>query len=104
MYQIEGFKKRDPKPRWALPERGFFACSVCHILAYAFLEKYQGRSFRANWIKPDAGFTGNHIYVASDCSTFDYHGYSESSRYLTHVSSKARRRWPGWGAGQIELP
>ena len=32
--------KRDPIKRWALPERAFFACGACHILAYAFLRAY----------------------------------------------------------------
>src|SRR5262249_51250149 len=32
--------KRDPIKRWALPDRVFFACGACHILAYAFLRTY----------------------------------------------------------------
>jgi hypothetical protein len=26
--------------RWALPDRVFFACGACHILAHAFLERW----------------------------------------------------------------
>jgi hypothetical protein len=104
MYRIQGFKKRDPRLRWDLSERVFFACGACHILAYAFLERYSDPSFRVIWLKPDAGFTGNHIFVASERWIFDYHGYSARERFLSHTWSKARRWWPGWGATQVELP
>lgn len=104
MYRIEGFKKRDPRLRWALPDRVFFACGACHVLAYAFLELHQAGSLRAIWLKPDAGFTGNHIYVASDDWIFDYHGYSEPRQYHAHTWRKARHWWPGWDAKTVELP
>ena len=42
MYQprTPGFTKRDPLKRWSVPDRVFFACGSCHILAHAFLERY----------------------------------------------------------------
>jgi hypothetical protein len=41
MYQLRTKgAKRDPIKRWALPDRVFFACGACHILAYAFLRAY----------------------------------------------------------------
>lgn len=104
MYRIEGFKKREPHLRWGLPDRVFFACGACHILAYAFLQQHQDKSLRAIWLKPDAGFTGNHVYVASNDWIFDYHGYSEPNRFHEHTWRKARRWWPGWEATLIELP
>ena len=104
MYRIQGFKKRDPQLRWRLPDRIFFACGACHILAYAFLERYSDFSFHAIWLKPNAGFTGNHIFVASEHWAFDYHGYSARERLLSHTRSKAERWWPGWGATQVGLP
>ncbi len=104
MYRIESFKKRDPYLRWALPDRAFFACGACHILAYAFLELHQVRSLRAIWLNPDAGYTGNHIYVASSDWVFDYHGYSDPERYHAHTWRKAQRWWPGWNATPVELP
>ncbi|MDO9711118.1 hypothetical protein [Paracraurococcus lichenis] len=104
MYRIERLKKRDPHLRWALPDRVFFAAGACHILAYAFMERYRTGSLRAIWLKPDAGFTGNHIYVASGGWVFDYHGYSDAERYRAHTWRKAQRWWPGWNATPIELP
>ena len=104
MYRIEGFKKHDPHLRWELPDRVFFACGACHILAYAFLQQHQDKSLRAIWLKPDAGFTGNHVYVAGTDWIFDYHGYSEPNRFHEHTRRKARRWWLGWEATLIELP
>jgi hypothetical protein len=106
MYRIrtKGYSKRDPEKRWALPDRVFFACGACHILAYAFLEKHGSSDMQALWIRPDPGFTGNHIFVSAQGWAFDYHGYSERKRFLDHTWKRARRWWPGWGATLIELP
>jgi len=104
MYVIEPFKKNDPVLRWGLPDRVFFACGACHILAYAFLEKYNLPSFRPIWLKPSHGFAGNHIFAATDDWVFDYHGYSRRENFLAHTYAKANRTWPGWQATQIELP
>ena len=106
MYRIStsGYRKSDQAKRWALPDRVFFACGACHILAYAFLESYGARDRKAIWLKPALGFTGNHIFVDGTEWVFDYHGYSDRARFLTHTYSKARRWWPGWQASLVELP
>ena len=105
MYQLrtKGGKK-DPIKQWALPERVFFACGACHILAYAFLEAYPDRGFRSIWIRPAEGYTGNHVVVVGDQLAFDYHGYSRWPTLLAHMKRKADRWWPGWDAELIELP
>lgn len=94
--------------RWALPDRTFFACGACHILAYAFLEKYGTQNTQALWLKPAAGFTGNHIVIdivagGTNC-IFDYHGYSRRELFLTHTFRKVRQWWPGWHATLVALP
>jgi len=100
-----GYSKRDAAMRWALPDRVFFACGACHILAHAFLARYGRADMGALWIRPAAGFTGNHIVVAADAGwVFDYHGYTERGRYLAHVFRRARQRWPGWDARFVPLP
>lgn len=99
MYQIRtpDYSKRDQARRWALPDRIFFACGACHILAHAFLERY-GVDYELNWIKPAPGYAGNHIFVSRDDWIFDYHGYSDRKRFLDHEWKTARRLWPGWDA------
>jgi hypothetical protein len=106
MYQSRtpGYRKSDPHKRWALPDRVFFACGACHILAYAFLERWGRPGMEAVWIKPDAGHTGNHVFVAYGQWAFDYHGYSSKPGFLAHVWQGARRRWPGWDARLVTLP
>ncbi len=66
MYRIDEAKKRDAKSRWALPDRVFFACGACHILALAFLERYGSSALKATWIKPASGFTGDHIFIGAN--------------------------------------
>jgi hypothetical protein len=105
MYRLRPGIKRDPEKRWALPDRVFFACGACHILAYAFLQRFPDRGFRVLWIKPAAGFTGNHCIVTSgDGHAFDYHGHSRFDRLMAHMEKKANRWWPGWSYTLIELP
>ena len=43
--RTRGYSKKDPQMRWALPDRVFFACGACHILAYAFMAR-DGRIWR----------------------------------------------------------
>ena len=68
--------------RWHRPDRHFFANGACQVLAFAFLERYPDIGFRARWIKPAAGFTGNHIYVTDGINAFDYHGLTSEQRLL----------------------
>jgi hypothetical protein len=96
--------KRDPIKQWALPERVFFACGACHILAYAFLRAYPESGFIPIWIRPAKGYTGNHILVVRDQLAFDYHGYSDVPKLLAHFKRRANRWWPGWDAELIKLP
>jgi hypothetical protein len=107
MYQprTPGYRKSNAEMRWALPDRVFFACGACHILAYAFLERYRVPNAKPVWIKPRPGFWGNHIFVALDGGwAFDYHGYSRSDAFLDHTWKRARHFWPGWGATLVQLP
>jgi hypothetical protein len=106
VYRIrtKGYRKADQGKRWALPDRVFFACGACHILAYAFLERYGRPDMKALWIKPEAGHTGNHIIVAGGEWAFDYHGYTCRERLLAHSFKRARHWWPAWDATLVELP
>jgi hypothetical protein len=106
MYRVStpAYRKTDQAMRWALPDRAFFACGACHVLAYAFLERYGDRGKRVTWLKPAGGYTGNHIFINSGEWVFDYHGYSDRERFLAHTYRKARRWWPDWDASLVELP
>jgi hypothetical protein len=96
--------KKDPIKRWALPDRVFFACGACHILAYVFLGTYPESGFTPVWIRPAKGFTGNHIVVVRGQLAFDYHGYSNWLELFAHMKRKANRWWPGWDADCVALP
>jgi hypothetical protein len=105
MYRVPRATKQDPEKRWALPDRVFFACGACHILAFAFLERFPDSGFRVVWIKPGEGFTGNHIVVVDAAGlAFDYRGYSGFDHLRAHMHAKANRWWPGWHSTLIELP
>lgn len=96
--------KSDPIARWNLPDRVFFACGACHILAHAFSVKYPESGFRPKWIKPAPTFTGNHIVMIRESEVFDYHGYSAWPAYYTRYRKKARSKFEGWDASLHDLP
>ena len=96
--------KDDPVRRWSRPDRQFFANGACQVLAYAFLEKYPALGFHARWIKPAAGYTGNHIFVTDGRNAFDYHGLTTQERLLSLCFRRARRFHSGWDAMLVDLP
>jgi hypothetical protein len=96
--------KNDPVRRWHRPDRHFFANGACQVLAFAFLERYPDMGFHARWIKPAAGFTGNHIYVTDGTNAFDYHGLTTEQRLLAFGFKRGRRFFPGWTATLVDLP
>lgn len=104
MYRVPPGTKSSPEKRWALSERVFFACGACHILAFAFIERFPDAGFSPRWIRPAKGFIGSHIVVVRDEVAFDYHGYSRWPDLLEHISAKANRWWPGWSAEVFPLP
>ncbi len=95
--------KKDLEKRWALPDRVFFACGACQVLAHAFLERYKLSDAKAIWIKPDGGHRGNHIFVSFGETVFDYHGYSNRDIYLAHYWKRAKQNYPDWGASLVEI-
>ena len=93
MYQprTAGYSSQDPLKRWALPDRVFFACGACHILAHAFLERYGSAGRDVLWIKPSPPHRiGNHIVIATADWVFDFHGYS----WRAPISNAFLRRPP----------
>jgi hypothetical protein len=96
--------KNDPIRRWHRPDRHFFANGACQVLAFAFLERYPDMGFHARWIKPAAGYTGNHIYVTDGINAFDYHGLTTEQRLLAVGFRRGRRFFPGWDATLVDLP
>ena len=96
--------KNDPVQRWHRPDRHFFANGACQVLAFAFLERYPDLGFHARWIRPAAGYAGNHIYVTDGTNAFDYHGLTTERRLLAFDFKRARRFFPGWDARLVDLP
>lgn len=103
MYLLRPGIKEDPVRRWNLPDRVFFAAGACHILAYAFLERFPLAAFGPIWVRPRNGFTGNHVFVTDGYLAFDYHGYVPSGQLLDHFTKRARRIFPGWAADLVPV-
>jgi hypothetical protein len=95
--------KNDPLRRWHRPDRHFFANGACQVLAFAFLERYPDMGLHARWIKPAAGFTGNHIYVTDGINAFDYHGLTTEQRLLPFSFKRGRRFFSRLGCNACGL-
>jgi len=103
MYVIAREKKLDPARQWALPDRVFFACGACQVLAFVALQTWREADLRPFWVRPAAGFRGNHIIVTDGEWAFDYHGWSRLPRLLDHAARKAGRWWPGWSCEVVPI-
>ncbi len=96
--------KQDQVARWHLPDRVFFAAGACHILAYAFLDRFPEAGGKAFWIKPLDGSPTNHIIVGLGDCAFDYHGYTKKQVLLDHFARRARLFSPTWEGALIDIP
>jgi len=103
MYKPKVDVKKDQYRRWHQPDRRFFACGACQILAHAFLETYPRSKYYAVWVKPAEGFRGNHVFVTDNTYTFDYHGYSTLQKFKLHTEKRNNMYYPGWGCEFVEL-
>jgi hypothetical protein len=103
MYVIDRAIKHDLARQWALPDRVFFAAGACQVLAYAAWRSYGYAGFMPRWVRPCAGFRGNHIIVTDGETAFDYHGWSSLQNLLDHTHRKANRWWPGWSFDLLDI-
>lgn len=107
MYQprTPNYRKSDPVMRWNLPDRVFFACGACHMLAHAFIERYGAKlDLTPLWLRPKNNQPGNHIVVSHGDWVFDYHGYSKRDIFIDHCIRRARQRFPGWDMDVQTIP
>lgn len=77
--------------RWKQSDRIFFGFGACHILAGVFLSTQKANGWYGEWIKPNIGFSGNHIYATNGLFAFDFHGYS-LRRQLTEKYWKGQKK------------
>lgn len=90
--------KRDPEKRWKQPDRVFFGFGACHILAGVFLENIKADGWYGEWIAPDEGFSGTHIYATNGELAFDFHGYSLREQLLAKYWKGQQEQHLGWNA------
>jgi hypothetical protein len=74
----------------------FFAAGACHVLAFAFLERFPACGAQPFWIKPFDGSPTNHVIVLRGDCAFDYHGFSKRDALLDHFRRRALQHWPDW--------
>ncbi|WP_299610807.1 hypothetical protein [uncultured Tateyamaria sp.] len=101
-WPIPGIKNHAER-RWNQPDRIFFGFGACHILAGVFLEDPPIGGFFGEWIVPDDGFTGTHMFVTNGEIAFDFHGYSARDRLLARYWRGHRSRYLGWGAKVVKI-
>lgn len=98
--------KKHPEKSWNRPDRVFFGFGAYHILVGVFLEYAPWERFYGEWIVPTEGYNGNHMYVTDGSIAFDYHGFVQREKLLTHYWKDWRERYVGWNANvqKIDFP
>lgn len=98
MFEPKKNVKHDPEQQWGLPDRIFFGFGACHILAGTFLNESSLHGFYAEWIDPNDGLSGTHVYVTNGLWSFDFHGYSLREQLLAKYWQGQRARQANWDA------
>jgi hypothetical protein len=75
-------------------------------LAGVFLEDTPRDEIYAEWIVPDDGFAGDHMFVTDGQIAFDFHGYCNRDALLVRYWKRYRSRQPEWNATitKIDFP
>ena len=90
----------------ARPDLPFFAAGACHVLAFAFLERYPRAGFQPRFIRPAPGCRGAHVFVSDGQLAFDAQGYVSEAELLRGHALACQQLHPGWAAEvvAIEVP
>lgn len=94
---------RDIHLSYARPDLRFFSAGACHVLAFAFLERYPLAGFRPRFIRPAAGFHGAHVYVSDGGMAFDAQGYVPEDELLSGHRRAFQAEQPGWEADVTDI-
>ncbi|MHA0040296.1 hypothetical protein [Deinococcus sp. PEB2-63] len=86
---------------WGRADLPFFAAGACHVLAFAFLERYPQAGFRPRFIRPAPGFRGAHVYVTDGQLAFDAQGFVPEAELLRLHMLALRSMQPGW-QGEVQ--
>ena len=103
MYKPSLLFNRTPEQRhdmfasWSRSDQAFFAAGACHILADLFVQLHAHEGFHMVYIKPDKGFTGNHVYATDGNWAFDHNGWTKESDLLAITKEAYEQRYSGWG-------
>ena len=79
---------------WARDDRAFFAAGACHVLAYAFVDRFP--DFHIMFIKPWQGFGGTHVFASNGSVSFDHNGLMPVEEFLLKSAMAYQARYPGW--------
>jgi len=96
-------QRRDKFASWARDDQAFFAGGACHILADLFVEMHAHEGFKMIYIKPDAGFTGNHVYASDGVWAFDHNGWTKEDELLRATQEAYVTRYPGWKYSRLVI-
>ncbi|GGO40016.1 hypothetical protein [Deinococcus humi] len=88
---------------YARPDVGFFSAGACHILGFAFLERYPQVGFRLRFIRPAPEFRGSHLYVSNGQLAFDAQGYVDEDELLRQHHDALASLQPGWRADVMDV-
>jgi hypothetical protein len=89
-------EKRDMFKSWSRDDQAFFAAGACHILADLFVQLHMHEGFKVTYIKPNEGFTGNHVYASDGVWAFDHNGWTKETTLIETTEDAYKRTYPGW--------
>lgn len=82
-------ERNDQALSWARDDRRFFAAGACHVLSWAFLEKYADAGFKPVGLRYHPSPLVNHVYVSDGVRAFDFFGWTTEQELLAESEATA---------------
>ncbi|MFZ1458252.1 MAG: hypothetical protein WAT17_00005 [Candidatus Saccharimonadales bacterium] len=96
LFERTAEERRDMFASWQREDQAFFAAGACHILANLFVQLHGHEGYTMIFIKPETGFSGNHMFASNGTWAFDHNGWTTEKELLEETENTMRTRFPEW--------
>ena len=103
-YRRTAAERADQLLSWQRSDKAFFAAGACHVLAWAFLQRYPAAGFAPVGLQESGEPVVSHVYVGDGRRAFDHDGWTLEDELLTVTRAATAGQAPGTLVERLALP
>ena len=103
-YRRTAAERADQLLSWQRSDKAFFAAGACHVLAWAFLQRYPAAGFAPVGLQESGEPVVSHVYVGDGRRAFDHDGWTLEDELLTVTRAATASQTPGTLVERLALP